>query len=533
MSASKSFSRIVAPALKHPKMWGTGTATVGAAFLASVAVGEHLDPLFAVFPDDTGTVQTKSSDPSTLQISNPFFDPSIGTNDQACVTCHQPSIGITISVDFINQAFIHPDAHTGKLDPLFRTNDTANNPHANSLSHNPADYSLILNLGVVRIGKTIPATADFAVVAADAETNAMFASPETFPLMHDPQHPGVPSLSVFRRPLLNTNVNFDSAVLWDGRANISNMPAQVQGAIQTLLLGAGTDSTVNQSIADFMTGVFTDQKSSNVAGELTALGATGGVHNLLALSQSPSRSCVFDEDTPPDLTPFVAAVATPTSCTPVVVGGQIVGGPPTITLFDSWAKLPNTPANAGRLSIARGQAVFNTARGLDDEGNVIGCVFCHTVPNLGNNASAGADGFKRIGTDSLDILLATQAKPTPGSAEFQMMEDMIDRVSQLPLYCLRPKSDSTPGACGTHAADVLTTDPGRALVTGHIADAGMFKPPILRNLPVRAPFFHAGVAADSPAGSAMEHLVTFYNFRFGFGLSSADQADLVNFLNAL
>src|SRR2546421_6650363 len=82
-------------------------------------------------------------------------------------------------------------------------------------------------------------------------------------------------------------------------------------------------------------------------------------------------------------------------------------------------------------------------------------------------------------------------------------------------------------ACGTDATDVVTTDPGRALVTGHIADAGLFKPPILRDLPVRAPFFHAGSAPD------MKHLVNYYNLRFKFGLSASDQADLVNFLNAL
>jgi cytochrome c peroxidase len=55
----------------------------------------------------------------------------------------------------------------------------------------------------------------------------------------------------------------------------------------------------------------------------------------------------------------------------------------------------------------------------------------------------------------------------------------------------------------------------------------MFKPPILRDLAVRAPFFHAGAAQD------MQHLVNFYNLRFGFGLTAAEQADLVNFLNAL
>jgi cytochrome c peroxidase len=73
----------------------------------------------------------------------------------------------------------------------------------------------------------------------------------------------------------------------------------------------------------------------------------------------------------------------------------------------------------------------------------------------------------------------------------------------------------------------VTTDPGRALVTGHIADSGNFKPPILRDLSVRAPFYHAGAAPD------MQHLVNYYNLRFHFGLTAAEQADLVNFLNAL
>jgi cytochrome c peroxidase len=175
------------------------------------------------------------------------------------------------------------------------------------------------------------------------------------------------------------------------------------------------------------------------------------------------------------------------------------------------------------LSVARGQAVFNKT----------GCVLCHTVPNLGNNASAGAPGFKNIGTDSLATLEKVKAggfltpPATPTAAEAQMVQDMIDRVSQLPLYCLRPKTDTSASACGTDATDVVTTDPGRALVTGQIADAGLFKPPILRDLPVRAPFFHAGAAPD------MKHLVNYYNLRFKFGLSASDQADLVNFLNAL
>ncbi len=40
---------------------------------------------------------------------NPFFDPSIGTNGQACVTCHEPQTGITITPPFIREKFEESD----------------------------------------------------------------------------------------------------------------------------------------------------------------------------------------------------------------------------------------------------------------------------------------------------------------------------------------------------------------------------------------------------------------------------------------
>jgi cytochrome c peroxidase len=512
MSRMRMFG-VVAPALKRRRMCRVVAAVAGAALLAPVAIAQTVPPapLFPVFPNDQGTLQTLSTNPGRSIVKNPFFDPSIGTNGQACVTCHGSQVGITITVPFINQAF----SATGGTDPLFRFNDTANNPFVTG--HTAADYSLILKLGVIRIGKTIPATADFTVVAANAATNANFAAPHTFPLTTDPQHVGTPSLSVFRRPLVNTNVNFDSSVLWDGRENIAAMNVQVEHAIQSLLLGPGTDLTgVDQQIANFMTETYTDQQSDKVAGPLNAVGALGGTSNLIAISQSPSRPCVFDEATPtPGLTPFVAAVATPASCTPVVVGAQPGG---IFTMFDSWATLaPSGPVNTGRLSIARGQAVFNKSA----------CKFCHTVPNLGNNAQAVSPaGFKDIGTDSLVTLASVKASATT-PAEAQLVQDMIDRVTQLPLYCLRPTSDTSGTPCGSDPGDVVTTDPGRALVTGHIADSGNFKPPNLRNLAIRAPFYHAGAAPD------MQHLVNYYNLRFAIGLTAQEKADLVNFLNAL
>ena len=40
----------------------------------------------------------------------------------------------------------------------------------------------------------------------------------------------------------------------------------------------------------------------------------------------------------------------------------------------------------------------------------------------------------------------------------------------------------------------VSTDPGRAMVTGKCADIGKFKVPSLRGLPARAPYFHNGSA---------------------------------------
>jgi len=74
---------------------------------------------------------------------------------------------------------------------------------------------------------------------------------------------------------------------------------------------------------------------------------------------------------------------------------------------------------------------------------------------------------------------------------------------------------------------VQTTDPGRAMITGHCADIGKFKGPILRGLAGRAPYFQNG-SADS-----LKQVVSFYNDRFQMGLTANEMADLVAFLRSL
>ena len=307
------------------------------------------------------------------------------------------------------------------------------------------------------------------------------------PNPNDPQAPpGSSTLSLFRRPLVNTNVHFDSAVLWDGRASIDDMRSQVQKAARTLLLAGGPSAGALGDVSDadadevaaFMLGIFTAPVVDDDAGKLYVRGATGGVADLAALSSDPAAPC----------TPLA-----PDTCTPVVRGN-----PQTMTLFDAWANVPDHGRNGingsarpteGRAAVVRGEALFNR----------LNCPGCHATNNVGNNPSETF--LIRLGVDSPDTLAGLAAADT-------RVDRLLERVRMLPEYCLRPAGSTSDSPCGDEVGDATTTDPGRALVTGRIADVGKFKPPILRGLAIRAPFFH------NAAAETLDDLVNFYNAKF-------------------
>lgn len=111
---------------------------------ALAASDNDLGNIFRPFADDTGKVQSLPSDAS-LDQHNAFFDPTVGSNGQACVTCHQPAQGFTIHVAATREAFEDTDG----LDPLFRPNDTADRPDAgvSTLPARKDAYKLFLDLG--------------------------------------------------------------------------------------------------------------------------------------------------------------------------------------------------------------------------------------------------------------------------------------------------------------------------------------------------------------------------------------------------
>jgi cytochrome c peroxidase len=542
----------VAWSARRVRPGGVAVVLIATLVLTGVAVSQGLS-IYRPFRDDSGFVQSAPSGvtistsngsivtvTAPLDESNEFFQSSFGTNGQACVTCHQPAQGFTVHVAVIDQTF----ATSGLTDPLFRLNDTANDPNGNLSTGN---FSLILNRGVARIGKTFAANPNFGI---EPQSTSKFGTLPLGPVTNtnDPQHPGQNTLSLFRRPLVNTNVHLDSSVLWDGRSSIGNMRAQVIGAAQTLLLATNPSNDDADQVAAFMLGVYSDQSFDTAAGtdangnctftqpgqlcgaqNTSANGAVAGVNNLLSFGLSDAVPC----NTPSTANLLQASCAT---------------NVPGYTLFDAWKNLPsNTGINAGRASVARGQEIFNSRNltipaggiaGLSEApGATIHCTTCHSKSNLGNNTDATL--FVRVGTDSLDIINKLITNPGNASpetvADLRVYADSL-HVGSLPLYCLRPNSDPTPFsgpggvACGNdpvnHPGDIRTTDPGHAMVSGAIADVGEFKPPVLRGLAARSPYFHAGMADN------IQMLVHFYNARFQIGLTEDEVNDLGAFLEA-
>jgi cytochrome c peroxidase len=429
------------------------------------------------FDDPTGQVRTLDVN-GALDLDNPFFT-ELGANGRTCFSCHRPSQGWTITPEEVRDRF----AESRGLDPIFRPNDGSNCEGADvsTLAKRRAAYSLLLNRGLIRIGIDVPIGAEFVIDSVD-----------------DPYHCGAPltAASMYRRPLPATNLHFLSAVMWDGRESsptttiLQDLAKQADDAT-TGHAQASLHLTEQeaQDIVAFETGLFTAQARDNHAGSLGADGAIGGP---VALSRQP----------------FFIGINDP-------VGLNSTGAvfdPSAFTLFNAWtgpARPGEQEISRARSAIARGQSIFDTrpivitgVAGLNNQTFSNGvtvpdpftgtCTTCHDTPNAGNHSVKAP----------LNVGLTDPSRRTP----------------DMPLYTLRRTSTGEV---------LMTTDPGRAMITGKWADIGKFKGPVLRALAARAPYFHNGSAAT------LEEAIEFYDTRFNIGLTRREKGDLVAFLNAL
>src|SRR5512140_614489 len=92
---------------------------------AAIYAGTNLpNPVMSNNPNGTGATFSNSG---PIDTSSAFFQ-SLGSNGRSCASCHVTSTGWTISPAEIQRRF----ALTNGLDPIFRTNDGANCPSADT-----------------------------------------------------------------------------------------------------------------------------------------------------------------------------------------------------------------------------------------------------------------------------------------------------------------------------------------------------------------------------------------------------------------
>jgi hypothetical protein len=435
---------------------------------------------------------------------HPFFTP-LGTNGRACVTCHQPSDGMSLSVESIVARW---RATKGK-DSLFAAFDGSNCP---SLPQDQeSSHSLLLKRGLFRIPLPWPPK------AADGST----VKPEfTIEVLRDPTGCNTdskyglnspnPTISVYRRPRVAANLKFviqggglfspkqlamPMAVDPETGARVSmNMMSDARAL--TLKLQA-TDAALGheeamapptktqlQQIEDFELQIFSAQSVHREAGPLTG----------------PNGPTLLGPD----------ALAHER---PGILGDNL--GTPVFGSFDSWKKpLPGETAQqrAARESIARGFDVFLTRPFWIRDSqhiNSIGlgnpvkrtCSTCHNARMTGQDL---VSGWVDLGTTNL---------PWAG--------DQPD----LPLFKITCDQTAPPHAYLGRV--IYTHDPGRALISGKCFDVGTIVMAQFRGLSARAPYFSNGMAGS------LRELVDFYDRRYDIGFTEQEKQDLINFLGTL
>ena len=462
-----------------------------------------------MFANEDGVAHIHSTD-GVLDTNNPFFK-AFG-NGRSCVSCHAQEDGFSITPKNLQARF----NKTHGNDPIFLPVDGANSPKAPvaTIEDKRQAYSLLLNKGLIRIGKPIPTM-----------TNDAPPRPAEFVLdsVVDPYNFATDKeLSLFRRPLPSANLRFLSAVMWDSRETIKVTPADPLNYSQCIRnpntpaatwncyapydqalmfqadnatkghaqAAAGLTAEEQKAIVDFELKLYSAQHISKAAGFLSQANVKGGTKELTAVDYYFDIGSVFGDPK----TGIPSAISKLTA----------------MQLFGAWTDQPaSRKPNVilARQSIARGEKIFNTR--TFQMVNVAGtrfptingatCTNCHSTPQVG---SLGQPNLFGLGI---------------GDPAWSSSPD-------LPTYTLR---NVVPGP--DFGKTVVTQDPGLAVMTGKWGDIGKFKVPSLRGLASRAPYFHDGSA------KTIEETTNFYIRRLVYDnpLTSQDIDDLNAFLKSL
>ncbi|GGB23983.1 hypothetical protein GCM10011380_12090 [Sphingomonas metalli] len=455
------------------------------------------------YADPTGVIRVVLDGGPMATQGHPFFT-AIGPNGRACVTCHQPADGMSLSAASAARQW----ERGGPRDSLFAASDGADCP---SLPQDArASHSLLIDHGLIRIARPWP----------PRDLNGKAISPDyKLEVVRDPSgcnldpkwglHSADPHISVFRRPRPVANFKYIEAMgfaydpkaglplaldpetgkpvsgnlMADGR--VPSLTWQMRDAAGAhLAFARKLDQGDIARILDFERHVYVAQQRDDRGGMLDADGAEGGPEQLRI--SKPGR-----------------------------LGSQ---GVPVWSEFAKWEK-PDPQARASvsaetlafRASVARGARIFrdktfliSDSAGINSPigfGNPVrnSCVFCHNMSQMGMDVAPG------------QVDLGTTNRP------------FADAMPHLPLFRVTCLGKPHPH----YGRVILTHDPGYALTTGRCADVGRITLQSMRGLAARAPYFSNGSARD------LRGVVDFYDRRYHIGYSEQEKQDLVNLMSAL
>ncbi|CAN5546819.1 hypothetical protein BH09PSE5_BH09PSE5_26260 [soil metagenome] len=488
--------------------------------------------------DSKGLLGVGLTTGAVIPSKNAFFQ-SLGANGRSCFSCHQPADGMSLSKSTIQRAFLL----TGGRDPMFAPVDGANCP--SSVPRNETvvsvlgglfgggrqslrdSHSLLLNKGLFRVFLPVPTTTqDLSSIGGPPAHDVEF----TIDVVKDPygcntdkayaeatEANGTETrkmVSVYRRPRMSANLgtierpaltlgggglpNIDFVtgtpvtdvatgmpisgnIMWDGREPTLESQAAHATMGHAQAIDPPTKDQVDQMVA-FEKSVLTAQSYHVLAGDLTRNSATGGPKPM---ATAPSTFGDFDT-------------------------------------YKNWSTTTGSNAtisDKARASIARGQALFNKRD-----------ITVDNVPGFNNTALLGTTNPATTHCSSCHGNLPTGSDPFPaGQRDIGIGGAAVafggpKPSNDLPVFKVSCKEGfSTP----YYGKEVVTNDPGLALITGKCADIGRRSVPQLRALAARSPYFSDG------SEETLEGVVKVYNNRFHIGLNAGEITDLANFLAAL
>src|SRR5579885_1427069 len=154
-------------------------------------------PLEEAYDNPDGQVSVFNKTGAIHTAGHAFFE-RLGANGRACVTCHQPSNAMSLSVATINDRW----TETRGKDPLFAAIDGSNCPDLPQDAM--ASHSLLLQHGLIRISLPRPKNADFRIEVVRDPTGC---------------NKDNSTISVYRRPRITANFRYvaSGAFMADGR----------------------------------------------------------------------------------------------------------------------------------------------------------------------------------------------------------------------------------------------------------------------------------------------------------------------------